>query len=273
MQTVTVHDTEIPALGFGTFEIDDRNAADAVANAIDIGYRHIDTAQVYENERGVGRGIRDAGIGRDDLFLTTKVWIDRFEPEELLASVDESLDRLQTEYVDLLLLHWPNPSVPLKETLSALNEVHQRGSARSIGVSNFTVNLIHQAAELSDAPLVTNQVEYHPFLDQQQVLDALDEESMALTAYSPLARGRIFKNPTLQGIAGKRGRSIAQVALAWLLAQDQVVAIPKASQREHARDNFGALDLNLSDEDLQTISGLSEPDGRVIDPDFAPDWD
>ena len=273
MKTVSVHNTEIPALGFGTFEIEDRNAVDAVANAIDIGYRHIDTAQVYENERGVGRGISTAGIERDELFLTTKVWIDRFEPDQLLASVDESLDRLQTDYVDLLLLHWPNPSVPLEATLAALNEAHRRGSARSIGISNFTVDMIHRAAELSETPLVTNQVEYHPFLDQQQVRDALKKESMALTAYSPLARGRVFRNQTLQGIAGKHECSIAQLALAWLLAQKDVIAIPKAADRDHAEDNFGALRLELPEEDLQTLSTLSRPDGRVIDPEFAPDWD
>ena len=175
--------------------------------------------------------------------------------------------------MDLLLLHWPNPDVPLNETIDALNEVRERGWAGNIGISNFTTDLIHQAANLSAAPLLTNQVEYHPFLDQGPIREALAEEQMALTAYSPLARGEVFSNDTMQSIADRHNTSVARVALAWLLSQDRVMAIPKASQRQHAEDNFGATGLDLPEEDLRSISDLSRPDGRVIDPGFAPDWD
>lgn len=273
MEYVKVQQARIPALGFGTFQIEDQDARRAVADAIDIGYRHIDTAQIYENEKGVGQGIAASGIDRDDLFLTTKVWIDQFEPDDLLRSTEQSLERLKTDQVDLLLLHWPNPQVDLADTVAGLNEARRRGWTRHIGISNFPTDLIRQAAALSEAPLAVNQVEYHPFLDQSAVKHELDSHGMGLTAYSPLARGRVFKDDTLEQIARRHGRSVSQVALRWLLDQDHVVAIPKASQKQHAADNFGVWDWQLDPQERQAISQLHQPDGRVIDPDFAPDWD
>lgn len=274
MHTVNVNGAAIPALGFGTHELQGATAADMVDAALGIGYRHIDTAQAYKNEAAVGAGIAASGLPREDVFLTTKVWPDRFAPGQLQRSVDESLARLDTPYVDLLLLHWPNPEVPLEETLDALNDMRRIGRARHIGVSNFTTDLLEEAVRLSDEPLAVNQVEYHPFLAQDEVLDAARRHGLGLVAYSPLAQGLVFGNDALAGIAEAHGKSPGQVALRWLVQQDAVCAIPRTSSVDHARTNFEIFDFELTGDEMEAIDQLSRKRQRLVDPDeVAPDWD
>jgi diketogulonate reductase-like aldo/keto reductase len=274
MEYVTVHGADIPKLGFGTFRLQDTAAADATAAALAAGYRHIDTAQVYENEREVGQALADSGVPRDEIFLTTKVWVDRFRDGDLQASVRESLERLGVDHVDLLLLHWPNPEVPLEETVAALNEVRGDGLTRHIGVSNFTVELLDRAVAASDAPLVTDQVEYHPQLSQAPVLEALRRHGMALTAYCPLGQGRAVDEPVVKEIAANHGKDPGQVILRWHYQQPGVIAIPRSSKPGRIRSNLEILDFALSDDEMRQLSELARPDGRIVDPEsLAPKWD
>jgi len=274
MESVDVKGASLPKLGFGTFELPGATARARVAEALETGYRHIDTAQMYGNESDVGAGIRDSGLDRGNIWLTTKVWVDRFRDGDLQRSAEESLERLGTDYLDLLLLHWPNPDVPLAETIAALNDVRRRGLARHIGVSNFTVALVREAVSHSDAPLVTDQVEYHPRLSQAPVLTELRRQGMALTAYCPLAKGRMFRDETVTAIAERHGKHPAQVILRWHYQQPGVVAIPRSSKAEHVRANFDIFDFELSDDEMRRISGLAREDGRIINPaSLAPDWD
>lgn len=273
MEFIDIDDTQIPALGFGTFRLRGREAERMVRMALEIGYRHVDTAEAYGNEEAVGRAIRDAGVPRDEIFLTTKVWPDHFAADELPAAVNHSLQRLGVEYVDLLLLHWPNPGVPLEETIGALNAMQKAGKTRLIGVSNFTIGLLENARSLTAVPLSVSQVEYHPFLDQSDLLSAVRDHGMALTAYSPLAKGRVADDDTLKEIAAGHGKTAAQVSLRWLIQQENVAAIPKASSRAHAEENFDIFDFELSDEEMNAIHQLSRPDGRLVNPArLAPDW-
>ncbi|MCC9622605.1 aldo/keto reductase [Thalassospira sp. MA62] len=264
---------EIPALGFGTFELDNDHAAQMIVEAAKIGYRHFDTAQMYHNEEGVGRGLRDSGLARDEYFLTTKVWPDKFQSGDFQTSVVDSLRKLDQDHVDLLLLHWPSEDIPLEETIAALNEVKNMGMTRLIGISNFPTALMDQATELSSLPLCVNQVEYHPYLDQGKVITAAREHDMLVTAYCPMARGALLKDPTLTEIGKKHGKSGIQVGLRWLMQQDDVMAIPKSGSPKNAAANFDIFDFELSDDEMKTIFGLAKPDGRLIDPGFAPKWD
>lgn len=264
---------EIPALGFGTYELNNDDAATMITEAAKIGYRHFDTAQMYHNEEGVGRGLKASGLARDDYFLTTKVWFDQFQSGDLQTSVVESLRKLDLDHVDLLLLHWPNDDVPLEETIAALNEVKNLGMTRLIGISNFPTALIEKAVSLSDAALTVNQVEYHPYLDQTKVLKSLRDRDMLLTAYCPIARGKVLTDPTLIKLGKKHDKSPVQVTLRWLLQQDSVMAIPKSGSPKNAAANFDIFDFELSADDMAAISALAKPDGRLIDPEFAPKWD
>jgi diketogulonate reductase-like aldo/keto reductase len=266
-------DTKIPALGFGTYELNNDEAAKMIAEAAKIGYRHFDTAQMYHNEQGVGQGLKNSGLARDDYFLTTKVWYDKFQSGDLQTSVVESLRKLDLDHVDLLLLHWPNEDVPLEETMAALNEVKNLGMTRLIGISNFPTALIDQAVSLTDAPLTVNQVEYHPYLDQSKVLESVRAHNMLLTAYCPIARGNVIKDATLKAIGEKYGKSPVQVTLRWLLQQDSVMAIPKSGSPKNAAANFDIFDFELSENDMEAIHDLANPNGRLIDPSFAPEWD
>ena len=273
MQYVNANGAEIPAIGFGTFELEPADAESMVAHALDVGYRHIDTAQMYKNEEAVGRGLKKSGLDREDIFLTTKVWTDQFADGDLQASVRESLKKLDTDYVDLLLLHWPNPDISLKETLGALNEVREQGLARNIGISNFTTTLIEEAVSQSAAPLATNQVEFHPYISQKPVLDKVAEHGMALTAYCPLAQGRVFSEPTLERIGKAHGKNGGQVALRWLIQHGDVVVIPRSSKKAHVTNNFEIFDFELTEEEMREIEALHSEDGRIINPSFAPEWD
>jgi len=237
-----------------------------------MGYRHVDTAQAYGNEEGVGTGIQNAEVSREDIWLTTKVWRDNLNKENLKDSVEESLEKLKTDYVDLLLIHWPFREMDLEAVLEEMNELVEEGKARNIGISNFTSEQIREAQELSDHDLLTNQVEYHPFLNQDEVLEKCREHDMMLTAYSPLARGDVLGNEVLQEIGEKYGKSEVQVALRWLIQQKKVCAIPKATSVEHQEANLNIFDFELSTEEMAQISDLARND-RKVDPGFGPEWD
>lgn len=274
MHRVAANGADIPALGFGTWELRGATAQRLVEAALAIGYRHLDTAQMYGNEAEVGAGLRASGLPRDQVFVTTKVWPDRFRAGDFERSVEESLRRLRLDAVDLLLLHWPSREVPLAETMEALGRVHAAGKARHIGISNFTAAMIDEAVALSAAPLATDQVEYHPMLSQRAVLRGCRRHGMALTAYCPLARGRVFGDPILKRIADAHGRGAGQVALRWLVQQEGVVAIPRSSSEEHARSNFAIFDFALSDTEMAEITALGAPAGRVVNvAGVAPAWD
>ncbi|GGE50348.1 2,5-didehydrogluconate reductase [Marinicauda pacifica] len=268
-----IHGATIPKLGFGTWQLEGDTARDRVKDALDIGYRHIDTAQAYDNEEYVGAGIQESGVARDDIWLTTKVWLDRFKQGDLEQSLRESLVKLKTDTVDLALLHWPNHEVALKETIEALNNAKREGLTRNIGISNFPTQWMGEAVELSEAPLIVNQVEFHPFIDQRPVLDACKKYGMGLTAYCPIAQANVIGNDTIEKIADRHGKSAVQVALRWLIQQDGVIAIPRSSSREHAASNFEIFDFELSDDEMAQIGALHTPDGRIVDPKWAPAWD
>ncbi len=272
MNLVEGNGARIPAIGLGTWELRGRTCARIVEQALRLGYRHIDTAQVYDNEREVGEGLRASGVRRDDVFVTTKVWTSHFAPKDLERSVKESLARLRLTEVDLLLLHWPNPQVPLPETVGALARVRQQGMARHIGVSNFTVALIEEAVAACPEPLACDQVEYHPYLDQAKVMEACAHHGMALVAYSPIAKGRIKSDRALARIGDRYRKTAAQVCLRWLVQQN-VSAIPRTSKLERLQENIDILDFELSDEDMREISALGSSSGRLTDFGFAPKWD
>lgn len=259
----------VPALGFGTWQLEGEQAYDAVRTALDVGYRHVDTAQMYGNEDEVGRALADSEVDREDVFLTTKVWRDRAAPHEVGPSTEESLKRLRTDHVDLLLLHWPSDDVPLEETLAAMAELIDEHRTRYIGVSNFPSQALDRAARL--APIVTDQVEHHPYLAVDAVHDVANEQDLFVTAYSPLARGRVLDDPTLTEIGDAHGRTAPQIVLAWLL-QRGVSAIPKSRSPERIAQNFEVFDIELSVEELRRIDALDEG-LRLIDPPFAPAWD
>jgi 2,5-diketo-D-gluconate reductase B len=260
----------IPKLGFGTWPMSGRDCEESVADALAAGYRHVDTAAMYENEEEVGRGLRAAGVDRAEVWLTTKVWPDALEPARLRMSLERSLRRLGVDHVDLLLIHWPNRHVPLAATLDAMSALREEGRTREIGVSNFNAALFREA--LDRAPVIVNQVEYHPFLGQGALLDVCAERGAELTAYRPLAKGEVARDPVIAEIARARDATPAQVALRWLIDQPPVSAVPKASSPERRRENLGALELELSDEERARIDALPK-DRRAVELDWAPEWD
>jgi 2,5-diketo-D-gluconate reductase B len=272
MRFVEANGARIPAIGLGTSELRGRDCARVVEQALKLGYRHIDTAQVYENEREVGDGLRASGIRRDEVFLTTKIWTTHFAPNDLERSTKESLVRLRVSEVDLLLLHWPNPHIPLEETLGALAHAKNVGLTRHIGVSNFTVALIEEAVAVCAEPLVCNQVEYHPYLDQTKVREACARHGIAVVAYSPLAKGRIKTDGTLIRIGRAHHKTPAQICLRWL-AQQNASAVPRTSKVERLSENIDIFDFSLSDKELHEISQLHVETGRLTDYAFAPKWD
>jgi len=255
----------IPALGFGTGALTGGMSAEAVVAALKAGYRHIDTARKYGTERAVGEALRVSGLPRNDIFLTTKVSHENLRAGDFAKSVDDSLAALKVDYVDLLLIHWPNPEIALNETMPALAKVKRQGLARHIGVANFNIALLEKAIELCPEPLTALQAEYHPFLDQSKLLAAVRQHGLVFIAYCPLGRGRLFGDPVLAEIAGKRGRSVAQVALRWLLQQD-VAAIPFSSKPQRIADNFNVFDFTLTDDEMKRIAALKRSDGRVANP-------
>ncbi|QND54640.1 aldo/keto reductase (plasmid) [Phyllobacterium sp. 628] len=274
MHDVKANGASIPTLGFGTFRMPGKDVLRIVPHALKLGFRHIDTAQIYGNEAEVGEAIAGSGIARNDVFLTTKVWVDKYRHDAFIASVDESLKKLKTDHVDLLLLHWPNNAVPLAEQVGALNEVHKAGKVRHIGVSNFSTALMAEAIALSDAPLVTNQVEYHPYLNQAPVLNAARQAGMSITGYYAMADGAVFTDATLKDIAARNGRSVAQIVLRWMVQQEGVIALSKTVGEARVAENLAIFDFALSAEDMAAIHALAVPNGRIVSPNgLAPVWD
>jgi len=270
---VSANGAAIPALGFGTWPLKGEAGIAAVSEALDAGYRHIDTAALYENEREVGEAIAGHVVPRGDIFLTTKVWHTDLDHDALIASAEASLARLGVDQVDLLLIHWPSADIPIAEQVGNLCDAKRRGLARHIGVSNFPSRMVDEAVAAADEPLVANQVEYHPFLDQSAVLAACRRHDLALTAYSPIARGRVSDNPVIQAIARDKGKSETQIALRWLIQQPGVVAIPKSADPGRIRANMAIADFVLTDEEMAQISALGSRDGRRTDFDWSPEWD
>ncbi|KQV43577.1 MULTISPECIES: aldo/keto reductase [unclassified Rhizobium] len=275
MQTIVkANGADIPALGFGTFRMPGNEVLDIVPQALRLGFRHVDTAQIYGNEAEVGTAIQQSGVARSDIFLTTKVWVDKYARGSFAASVEESLKKLKTDYVDLLLLHWPGNPVPLAEQVEGLNAVREAGLVRHIGISNFNTRQMDEAARLSKAPLVTNQVEYHPYLDQTKVLDDARRLGMSITAYYAMANGKVPKDPLLQDIASRHNKTAAQVVLRWLIQQQGVVTLSKTATASRLQENFDVFDFNLAEGEMKAIHGLARPDGRIVNPEgLAPVWD
>jgi len=265
-----VQGVTVPKLGFGTWEITGEAATEAVRHALEIGYRHLDTARVYGNEVEVGRGIAASGVPREDVFLTTKVFPSEFRPEKLRAAAEDSLRNLGVDRVDLLLLHWPSRRHDLEETLGALDAVREDGLTRLIGVSNFPAGMLREARAI--APVANDQVEFHPFLGQDRLLAEADGDCF-ITAYSPLARGKVNADPVLREIGAAHGKSPGQIALRWLLDLDHVAVIPKSATAARRQENFDVLDFELGDEERARIDALPK-DRRELDPEgWAPDWD
>ncbi|MCG3871693.1 aldo/keto reductase [Psychrobacter sp. Ps7] len=272
----TAGQANIPVLGLGTWQSTGQDCVDVVSQALKMGYEHIDTAQAYGNEKEVGQGIKQSGVSRDKFFLTTKIFPDdmKFEPEKLIAAAKRSLADLDTDYVDLLLLHWPDDRVPLSETIPALCELQKQGLTRHIGVSNFNIANIIEAEKYADVPIVVNQVEFHPFIKQKTLQTFLNNHHILLEAYSPLARGDVFDNEIIKEIADKHNVTPAQISLAWILVDKHRIAIPKTSNPDHLQGNLDAIKVQLSADDIEKISSLARADGRKIEhPDYSPEWD
>lgn len=270
-RTVTVQGVEVPKLGYGTWLVEGEDAYEGVLDALALGYRHLDTAWAYGNEREVGRALADSGVPREDVWLTTKAWYEHAEPGRLTRVFHQQLADLRVERVDLLLLHWPARDVPLERTLGAMDALRQEGLAGHIGVSNFPSELLREALAL--APIFCDQVEYHPYLPQGPVMHECLEHDLLLTAYSPFAHGHVHDDPILAEIGARHGKSAGQVALRWLLDQPNVCAIPKASSHARRAENLDVFDFDLDDEERAAVAALSARHLRTADPEWAPDWD
>src|SRR4051812_43253440 len=271
MDRITAHGMRMPKLGLGTWPMKGPQCVEAVQSALSLGYRHIDTAEMYGNEAEVGEAIAGSGVPRGDIHVTTKVWWENLGADAMQRAIDASLARLRTDYVDLYLIHWPAPDMDLPDAIHNLMRVKERGLARAIGVSNFPVALLRRAVDEVGAPIACNQVEYHLLLGQSRLVDAARERDVAVTAYAPLARGELGDYEELRAIAQKHRATPAQVALKWLLDQDGVAAIPKAARRETQQANLDALRIQLDDTDRAAIAMLPK-DRRVVNPGFAPQW-
>ncbi|MBS3793606.1 MAG: aldo/keto reductase [Candidatus Thorarchaeota archaeon] len=262
--------TEIPRIGLGTWQnTDSKKCVESVIHALESGYRHIDTAQFYGNEDFVGKGIKQSSVPRDEIFLGTKVWINSLSPEKVKESTEESLERLQLDYIDVLYVHWPAGEYEPRSTLTAFEELVEEGIVRNIGVSNFTPDLLDEALKHTEKEIIANQVEMHPWLQQEEMRKYLQNHNMKLVAYSPLARGAIMENETLREIADKHNVTPAQISLAWLLSYDVVHPIPKATSERHIKENYEVLDIQLDQADIDAIEGI-ETRKRLISPSFAP---
>ena len=272
--SVEAKGASIPLIGLGTWDLRGRVCARVVEQALRLGYRHIDTAEMYDNEREVGEGLHASGVKRDAVFVTTKIWPSHFAPRELERAARDCLVRLRLTEVDLLLLHWPNPQIPLADTLGALGKVKRDGLARHIGVSNFTVALIEQATSLSSEPLVCNQIECHPYLDQSKVIAACRRHGMAVVAYSPIARGNVRSDEVLRRIGATHKKTAAQICLRFLV-QQSIVVIPRTSKVERLSENAAIFDFALSETEMAEIAALASHDGRIVNFAFSgdPQWD
>ena len=272
--SIKANGAKIPLVGLGTWELRGRSCARVVEQALRLGYRHIDTAEIYDNEREVGEGLNASDVKRSEVFLTTKIWPSHFAPRALERAARDSLVRLRQSEVDLLLLHWPNPQIPLEETLGALCKVKRDGLARHIGVSNFTVAMIEEAVRISTEPLVCDQVECHPYLGQAKVLAACRANFMAMVAYSPIARGNAKNDKVLARIGAAHDKTAAQVCLRYLVQQN-IVVIPRTSKLDRLTENASIFDFKLNEMEMRAIAALARPDGRVVNFAYSGtiDWD
>lgn len=268
--TVTIQGVAVPRIGYGTFELSEADCAEGVRHALEIGYRHVDTARAYANERGVGRGMAASGVPREDVFVTTKVRHADLAVGATRASVEGSLRDLGTDYLDLVLIHWPNPEVPLEETLGVLVKLRDEGKTRQLGVSNFPPGLLRRALDL--APVFCNQVEYHPYLAQPRLLRMAREHGILLTAYGPIARGRVLRDPVIAGIADAHGVTPVQVALRWLIQQPGVATPPRSSSASNRATNLDVFGFELTDREMAAITALDQG-LRLYNPPWAPDWE
>ena len=272
--SLLVGGANIPLLGFGTYGMSGPELRNVLVAALHEGFRHIDTAQMYQNESDVGFAIRASAVPRSDVFVTTKVWVGNYPRSRFMASVDESLRKLQTDYIDLLLVHWPNGGASIAEQVEGLDRAVNSGKVRHVGVSNYNAGMMRTASTLLEHPLVTNQVEYHPFLDQSALLRQVAASESSLMAYCGMAVGRVFKNNLLEDIAARNGRTIAQVVLRWLIQQPRVVALSRTQNLERIAANARVFDFALSEEDMTAITQLRTPGSRIVDPPhLAPAWD
>jgi len=269
---VEANGARIPALGLGTMTLKGDVCVTAVSTALKQGYVHLDTAERYGNETEVGEGLRASGLDRGQVFVTTKVYQDKLAPADFEKSFEESLQKLKLSSVDMLLIHWPNPNVPLADTMKVLCKTRADGRARHIGIANFTVPLIEEAVKLAAEPLVTNQIEVHPFLDQSKVIAACRRHGLSVTAYCPLARGKVPGDPVLTRIGQAHHKSASQAALRYLV-QRGVIVIPRSSNAGRLAENLAIFDFKLSDAEMAEIGKLKRPDGRVVNPPHAPKWD
>ncbi|MEX0890348.1 MAG: aldo/keto reductase [Balneolaceae bacterium] len=272
MQVKTVRGVDVPEIGIGTNKLIGRECRQVIQRAVETGYRHIDTAQMYQNEREIGQAINSSTIPREEIFLTTKVWHTDLAHDDLLQSVEDSLRELDTPYVDLLLVHWPNPQISLERTFEAMMTLRDQGKALNIGVSNFTPSLIRETVEEIGVPLFCNQLEFHPFLDQLEMLELSYQHDFLVTAHTPLCQGKVAESETLVRIGKAYGKSATQVALRWLIEQENVAAIPKTSDPVRLKENLDIFDFELSDAHFEEIGQLATG-RRVVNPVFAPDWD
>lgn len=271
--SVSARGVRIPAIGLGTWDLRGETCSRIVAEALRIGYRHIDTAQGYDNETQVGEGLRASGVARAEVFITTKIRPQRISDGEMQQSMEESLKRLGVDQVDLALIHWPNPKIPLAETMRALGDVKRRGLARNVGVSNFGSRLLEPAVALCPE-IILNQFEYHPYLDQGILLEAVRRHGLAITAYCPIALGKVVDDPAIEAVAARHKRTAAQVTLRWLVQQGDVIAIPRTSKVERLRENLAVFDFELSRDEMQAMSRLTRPNSRLInEPAWVPVWD
>jgi 2,5-diketo-D-gluconate reductase B len=274
VQSVHSHGAEIPSLGFGTYGMSDAQLRKVIPAAIQAGFRHFDTAQLYDNESGVGEAWRGSGVVRSQFFITTKVWVAHYGAESFESSVNDSLRRLRTDYIDLLLLHWPRVDVPLEEQMAHLNAVVDQGKVRYIGVSNYNTALLESAVRHSHYPLVTHQFEYHPYLNQRNVIQATRALGMTATAYCPMAIGRVLAEPVLIDIARDHQRSVAQVVLRWVIQQPGMIALSRTTNVSRLAENAAAFDFELSTEDMARIHNLAHANYRIVNPaGLAPRWD
>ena len=274
MDDVLANGARIPALGFGTYGMEREEVLRMISAALKGGFRHVDTAQIYRNELEVGECTVSSGIPRSELFITTKVWVSNYPERRFTASVDESLKNLQTDYIDLLLLHWPHDGVPLAEQIGLLNEAVRTGKVRHIGVSNFNRQLLGQAIRLSAAPLVTNQFEYHPYLNQSLLAGATRRAGLAVIAYCAMAVGRVLGDPTIAEIAANHGRTIPQVVLRWLTQQGGTIALSRTTNPDRIRENLAIFDFRLNEAEMAAMQTLARPNSRIVDPPgLAPAWD
>jgi 2,5-diketo-D-gluconate reductase B len=257
----------MPAIGLGTWLLTGKDCYQTVTTALEYGYTHIDTAVAYENEHDIGKAIKDSGMKREDLFITSKVWYSKLRLKDVIEQCNRSLEYLNTEYLDLILIHWPNRLIPMQETFKAFEELVESRKVRSIGVSNFTIHHLEDALKNTALPISVNQVEFHPFLLQQDLLDFCSKNNIVITAFSPFAHGKIFTDPLFKDIAAKVNLSPGNLALAWIMHKNCAV-IPKASSEDHLEENFKSLHITLSQETVDIIDSIQEQQ-RVINPSWA----